>query len=172
MPDDFAGILGDLTFAASVASPSIRIISELQIRQMRQYGTGSGIPQFAAIVPIAETGDSGQRFQLQLYPTPAAVYTLTYRYTSLPYALTSTLLYPLGGMNHIEGILASCLAVAERTKNDEQGVQYAYFMKTLEANIARDAAMSTPDTLGYNGDGGNKRYAVVTRNARYNSVQY
>ena len=171
LPDDYAGIIGDLTFGSSQASPSVRVISELQIRQMRQLGTSSGIPQYAAIVPLASTGIMGQRFQLQLYPTPSGTYTLTYKYTSAPYALTATLLYPLGGVNHIEGILASCLAVAERIKNDEQGVQWAHFMRTLEANIARDSAQG-PETLGYNGDPKRGRIYPVIRSGGYNGATY
>jgi hypothetical protein len=105
-----------------------------------------------AIRPISSDGSNGQRFQLMLWPTPDAAYTVSYRYHALPAKLTASYPYPLGGEAHAETILASCLAVAEARQENNAGIHAANFMQRLQASIAYDKQINTPDVAGYNRD--------------------
>lgn len=178
LPDDFAGMEGDMTFAASdnVAGP-VEIVGEHQIRKLREGNTSSsGIPRFGSVRPKTTDGTTGQRFQLNLWPTPDAVYTLYYRYKLLPSALTSIAPYPYGGAPHAETLKASCLAAAEIDIDDEKGPRWAHFQAMLAASIAHDRLAQPPEKLGYNGDYSDsqarRHYPVRLQNVSYNGVVY
>ena len=102
------------------------------------------------------------------------MYVLSYRKLILLNKLSQTNPYPLGGMQHGETILESCLSIAEQRLNDGQkGQHWQQFMTRLAASISYDRRSFTPGFLGYNADrsdcGGrsNDRTTIVT----YNGVQ-
>ncbi len=177
MEDDFGGIDGSLTFAtADNGWKEIEIIGEGRIRVLQQNNpVSTGRPQYACIRPVATDGASGQRWQMTLWPTPDAVYTLTLVKDVLPSALSALNPYPYGGMAHSETILESCLAIAEQRYDDEEGIHARLFTKQLAASIERDRRANAIEFFGYNGDRSDgmprqsfDRYTNVT----YNGVQY
>tara|TARA_R110002012_G_scaffold151096_1_gene311014 strand:- start:282 stop:1385 length:1104 start_codon:yes stop_codon:yes gene_type:complete len=152
---NFGGMIGVATYATSDDRWSpIETTGEARIRLLRQRDSGSeqSDPRFMAIRPISSDGSNGQRFQLMLWPTPDAAYTVSYRYHALPAKLTASYPYPLGGEAHAETILASCLAVAEARQENNAGIHAANFMQRLQASIAYDKQINTPDVAGYNRD--------------------
>ncbi|MFA7279118.1 MAG: hypothetical protein WC100_03390 [Sterolibacterium sp.] len=178
LPDSFGSICGDFTFAsADCGLLPVKVTGEADIRKMRMSGGGevaSGFPRFAAIRPKTSTGSSGQRYEVMFYPTPDAVYTLSYQSTILPNMLTSSPgPYPLGGMAHAETILQSCIAMAELRKENEKGIEWQTFMERLAASVGADKSQA-PAVLGYNGDGPGRSRAAAYRTpyVTYNGVLY
>jgi hypothetical protein len=155
MPDDFGGMEGEMTFDADEGWTPIPQTGEGKIRDLRQLNTASGRPQLTALRPIsaATSGEEGQRFELMVWPTPDAEYTLYYKYRAFPRKLDATRPFPLGGMMHSEALKASCLAVAELEVNDSKGEHWASFIERLATSVMQDREAMTPETLGYNADG-------------------
>lgn len=152
LPDSFGELESDVTFAMNQATWSIREVNEAQIRVKRQSGANTGRPCECAIRAKTTTGVTGQRYEIMFWPTPDAAYTLSYKYTVLTDALSSSFPYPYGGMSHAETILASCLDVAERKENNmPQGPESLNYQKRLAASISHDLRKA-PKFLGYNGD--------------------
>ena len=178
---DFGGLIGPMTYSADDSRWfPIEMTGESRIRLLRQrdYTDLSSDPKLAAVRPITTDGSNGQRFQLMLYPTPDKAYTLSYRYHSLPGKIDSSYPYPKGGEAHAETILESCLAVAEARMDNNAGIHAAAFQNRLNASIAYDKMMHTPDYQGYNGDGSGGQFyseqhnrfdngGVVTYNGSY-----
>ena len=152
LPDNYGAIQGTLTHGSQVGYRALNIVGENQIRNMRQSGTSGGVPRCAAIIPVVSDGSAGQRFNLMVWPTPDAVYVLTYRYHALMNKLSTSNPYPLCGAKHSQTLLEACLSEAELSANDEQGVHTAAYAALLAASIAMDQTDHAPETLGYNGD--------------------
>lgn len=184
LPDDFGGIEGKITFDQDEAYRSLPIVGEGSIRALRQNNVSAREPDRAAIRPkaYAVSASEGQRFELMLWPVPDQVYNLTYRYNAIPNKISATNEYPLGGMIHGETILESCLAMAEHTMDDQQGIHAARFQELMAASIAFDRQAMTPEFFGYNGDNSEKydrmgardrrAYRVSFGDVTYNNVQY
>lgn len=162
MPDDFGNIEGDLTFDPETTTDPVRVVGEGRMRQLRQDLELTGYPKYAAIRWKAATGESGQRQEILLWPTPDDEYTLYYRYAVLAGKLTTSLSYPLGGMLHAETVLASCLAAAEARYNGGRGQKWNEYVERLAASIAMDRK-NAPDFFGYNKDASDSRgYSSAT----------
>lgn len=99
-----------------------------------------GPPKRFAIRPKSGTGTDteGQRFELLTFPTTDANLTIHYRYAIQPSDLTDALPYPLGGAQHGETFMLSCLARAELFIKGEPGPNTAEFQKQLGASIVMD----------------------------------
>ncbi|MDO8302148.1 MAG: hypothetical protein Q7T18_02805 [Sedimentisphaerales bacterium] len=171
MPDDFGGIEGDLTYEAGSGRQFVRVAGEGLVRNLQSSNSHNGAPSVAAIRPKVSDGTTGQRFEIVFWKTPDSVYVLSYRKLILMSKLSETNPYPLGGMQHGETILESCLSVAEQRLNDGQkGQHWGQFMTRLAASIMYERRSFTPGFLGYNGDrsdyGGrtNERTTIVTYN--------
>jgi len=186
LPDAFGGIIGVVTFDVTEGYVALKIISEAQIRQMRQTRTSTSQPQYAAVT-LDKADGTGTRWKMQLWPTPNKGtgdddgYHLTYKYTVIPERLgDGDNDYPLGGAPHGETVLASCLAVAEEMMNDEVSTKRNDFERSLVASIAYDRRSNTPETLGYNRDlsderaGRRSRYWRAGEDIRvtYNGIEY
>jgi hypothetical protein len=153
LPDNFGYMLGDLTFATvDNGWDRIRLVTEDEIRKLRQSPTNTtGKPKFAAVRPRTTDGTTGQRFEIIYWPTPDAIYTLSYQYRILTSQLSSGAPYPYGGMLHAETIKAAIMAEAERTSDDEEGVHEAKYQKLLAQSIMVDQR-GEAEYFGYNGD--------------------
>lgn len=138
LPDDLERIVGALTWPADTPYAPIEQTSDEAIRRWRQVDDSTGIPRHYAVRPVAGDGTSGQRFEMLLYPTPSSAWTLSYRYIMRPSALSNNNLYPIGGTEHGETILASALAMAELERHETKGARWAYFLERLIASINRD----------------------------------
>ena len=104
LPWDFGGLAGDgrFTFDNSENKAGyIDLTSDVRIRQWRQSSVSTGIPQYAAIVPLTTDATEGQRWQAIFHPPPNDVLTLHYRYYILPDNLVETTAeYPYGSAAH------------------------------------------------------------------------
>ncbi|MDD5457864.1 MAG: hypothetical protein PHF37_00500 [Phycisphaerae bacterium] len=152
LPDDFGGIIGCLTYPASIASRPVVTVSEQAIRTLRQNSSQTGKPTHAAVRPKASDGTANQKFEILFWPTPDLETLLTYKYYVAPQALTTENPYPYGGQAHAETILESCLSIAEQRLNDEKGIHWEKFLERLASSIQSDRKTSGADFLGYNGD--------------------
>lgn len=153
LPETFGSLDGVITYAEDEGvdrQEVVRLTGEARIRALRQESSTSGKPTLAAVRAKTATGLTWQRYELLLWPTPDAVYVLTYRYRILPSTIGGDA-YPMGSGVHLETIIASCLAAAEDRINDARGIKYQYFMERLQASIAADLEQH-PDSLGYNGN--------------------
>lgn len=152
LPDDFGGLIGGFTYAADVAYHKIEVVPESQIRHLISFNVSTGFPIKVAIRPRSSDGTDGQRFEALWWPTPDAAYTLSYRYIVNPSMLNASAPYPLGGMNHAETVMASCLAAAESTLDDTHGVRWTEYLMKLRASVAHDRKFGAPDSFGFNLD--------------------
>lgn len=173
LPDDFGGIEGAITCATVGTGTGIvwwplLTCNESAVRQeLATFPTITGRPQKAAVVPLRGTDqNSGQRFQLAVYPTADQQYQLKFSYTLQTGALTSNAPIPYGGALHAETILESCLAVAEERLDNEQTVHKAAFDRLLIASMAQDRRMK-PQQMGYNADYSDIRGASWNPYANY-----
>jgi len=100
-----------------------------------------------------EYPDSPSRFTMYLWPTPDAVYNLQYRYIAIQGdeddSASATF---LGGAQHSETILASCLSIAEEYVETPQTKYKELFYQRLAASILLDSRANMPDNLGQNID--------------------
>jgi len=170
MPEDFAGIDGDLTYSPSTALRAVVVVSESAIRTLRQNSPQTGNPTHAAIRPKSTDGSSVQGFEIIFWPTPNADVQLTYKYYISPQVLTNANPYPYGGSVHSETILQSCLSIAEQRLNDEKGIHWDKFLERLSASIQYDRKVSGPDFLGYNGDNSDGNYSLSKSRFDYVTV--
>lgn len=153
LPDDFGGVVGDMSLDdGSLHAPIVRR-SQGQIEALRTQAPEEGRPKAFAIRPKVSTGATGQRFEVMFWPEPDGIHVIDYRYARLIGKLTTLLPYPLGGASHGRTVLASCLAMAElRVKEIHQGAQWGSFMELLKSSIRMDRQLMTPDKLGPNKD--------------------
>jgi hypothetical protein len=99
------------------------------------------------------------------WPTPDAAYTLTYRYKAYAGKLDAVNYpYPLGGMQHREVIIESCLAVAESRGNDEAGFHQEMFHRRLAAAVQQDRKLSARRYGQMGGHEGNSLDIAGARN--------
>lgn len=149
LPEDFGHSAGDITIVStSTAYDPIAIVGDGYMRGNRTGNpTASGVPTTASTRCL--TGGGGpQRWEIEFYPSPDAVYALEFPYTvGNPQKLSKTNPYPYGGAMHADTLKAACLAAWERSFDDEQGVQMADFQRRLAASMAVDAR-SRGDFLG------------------------
>lgn len=134
LPEDFSGMLSGATFAGGSAD----VVPEEQIRSL---AARSGTPIYCAVRPRPITdGSIETAYEILLYPTPSADLTASFRYTRNPPEISADNPYPLGGPKLSELILESCLAAAEKTLEDTEGIHAKRFMECLVAAISQDKA--------------------------------
>ena len=148
LPDAFGSLDGPITFQPGDLYTDLLIVGEGEIRRRRVVDTTATIPVYAAIRPKSSDGSTGQRFELLIWPTPDASYTLDYAYYLNPDDLTDANPYPLGGNAYGECLLASCLAVAEQKSHDAVAQHTMRFKELLAAAIARDKSSQRPNVYG------------------------
>ena len=150
LPASFAGIEGPLTYDPSeslLASP-IEIVSEFQVRSLLARSTDTGMPRYAAIRPKAITTNTATAYEILFYPTPDDAYVLYYRYRVNMTVLSSTNTYPAGLQPYAETLLESCLAAAERMRDNKEGLHSQRFRELLASAVSADRMASCPQTLG------------------------
>lgn len=179
LPDDFGGLDGDIVVLQSSGTyRPIRVIGEGYLRKC--YGQSpdqTGAPQGAALAwRKGTTADRGQRCDLLVFPEADAAYTLQFKYTILPNALTDDRPYVYGGAQHANTFKAACVASAEVGQDETMGVRHQLFMRRLAASISMDRKFK-PVVHGYNGDdsdelGGRRDGRSGYPTATYNGVEY
>lgn len=154
LPDDFGGLDGDIVvLQTSGTHQPIRVVGEGYLRKC--YGQSpdqTGSPMAAALSwRKGTTADRSQRCDLLVFPEADAAYTLQFRYTLLPNALTDDRPYAYGGAAHADTIRASCIAAAELGQDEVMGVRHENFLRRLAMSISIDRKFK-PVVHGYNGD--------------------
>lgn len=169
LPDDFAGLEGDLTFAPGEGWRPVRVVGEARIRELRETDGAavSGRPQYAAVRPKTADGATGQRWEIVFWPTPDATYNLTGRKHALYSKLSAANPYPLGGAAHAQAALKSCLAAYEIKVEKIKGPCWGDFLDALRSSVFQDRAQQ-PTILGYNRDASDGRDRAV----RYDRTTY
>jgi len=154
LPDNYGGMIGqDLTYGADESYHTVTIIPEPLLRRHQQGSTATGRPQYAAVRPKSHDATTGQRYEILFWPTPDAIYNLSFAYNVMLDKLSSANMYPLGGSVHKESILESCLKVAESRFEDNPGIHANLFLERLAASIGYDRASGhTVEYFGYAGD--------------------
>lgn len=150
LPDGIANVEGDLTYATDDSTSMIlQKVSEAQIRAWRMGGTSSGRPTHYAVRPRTATGGAGQKWEVLLFPTPNAEYTLSYQGEMIPNKLTASAPYPLGGGRHSETILALCQAEVEsRVHGMPAGPMLRNALERLKASVLLDRRLGESYVLG------------------------
>lgn len=148
LPDNFGGDLSQMTLSSGGTLPvALRKVEPQVLTQIRaNEAAANGTPVYFAIRPktptttagaTADLTSAGQRFEVELYPTPGSSMTGTYYYSILVNALSATNLYPLGSAVFGNLVLVSCLVAAEEWMG-EPGSAQAAWQQSLVAAIALD----------------------------------
>lgn len=149
LPDGFTELTSEaVTFVGSTANRSAVRVGQDSVRRLRAASPKTGAPSYVAVrVRKDAVGDStvGTQYDMMLYPTPDQDYTLEYRYLLTPPALSDEHPIPLGGAQHAETIIASCLAAAEQVKGLRDGPREVEFRTMLANSIIRDAELANPN---------------------------
>jgi hypothetical protein len=177
MPPDFDRPLSDITYVDEEQGGRMPIkwTSPARLLKMEYRDDWLSHPHFAAIEPAEATGMAPHEQVIALAPVPDAEYPLAFQYNAIAKRLTEDNPYPLGGQVHGEGILASCLAVAEILRVGGEGALARKFREVLTGNILRDQHRGA-QLLGYNGN--DSSHVVGRGMARrmgllfYNNVTY
>ena len=176
LPADFGTLAAAFSYGQDESSNDIRIVSEAQIRKLRQSGTGVGDPTMAAVRAKDFDGTAAQTWEVIFWPTPGTADTLTYRYNVKQSVLRSGTPYPLAGEAYVELLTASCRAEADLIFND--GANYPLWdakrVGLLRQAISNDTR-NAPTNLGYMGDpgsGGGTGRPVRSQYVEYNGTVY
>jgi hypothetical protein len=164
LPDDFGGIEGDVFVTNADGTNGIEVKVENEGAIRRRFlvcADATGRPWAAAVAQPKETSTgTGQRAKLAVYPTTDDEYTLRFKYYVLGDALTESRPYPLGGSEHAETVLESCLAVAELRILGRKGEHGFEFDRRLMASVNQDRRLK-PQYTGYNADRSYRRWGQV-----------
>lgn len=158
MPFDFGGILEPhihLISSSGGEGGIIKVTDDVR-RRHALNSSATGRPCYVEIEPLANaTKGTGQRWQLIFYPEPSADYTIEFYQSISGQLLTAELPYALGGPEHSETILASCLSVWEnridRIAPGPNAARFIDYREKLATSIKNDRK-KRPQSLGYNGD--------------------
>lgn len=142
LPDGFGRIAGQIRIACDATTGPRRNIVVIPYGDIMRMVNGSravGLPRFAATISAKEYGSAGQKKRLVLYPCPDRAYDLSFNCDADNGRLNEDdRPFPLGGAMFAELVKESCLAVAEREANDEEGVHTNAFNRILVSMIAKD----------------------------------
>ena len=156
LPAHFGGLVGDMSFPSETSKTPVENVGEANFRRIEtEEPTRKDRPSICCIVPKesanTEYPDSPSRYSLYLWPTPDKVYTLRYRYIAIQGdetdASSDTF---LGGAQHSETILASCLSIAEEYVETPATRYRELFAQRLAASVLLDSRANSPDNFGPN----------------------
>lgn len=144
-PDDFGGRDSEFTYrpGTSVYYGPVKWTSPEQILGWKQDYISTDQPEWAALRAKTENTTSWPKYEILFYPTPDALYRLTWRYR-LNTEDIGPHRFPYGGEEHAGTMLESCLSVAEGGR----GPKHDEFLELLAGSITRDLSDHAPDYLG------------------------
>lgn len=145
-PAGFSGQSGDLII--TTGEGRLPIVSDEQLRNRVANDPNEGTPQYASVRAKSSDGSGHQGWEIAIYPAPDKDMTVEFRYTVAPDPLGESNPFPLGGKQHAETVLASCLAVAEEREGSIKGAPvgsaFSRFMQRLSASIHIDKQAGRP----------------------------
>lgn len=159
LPYNFSSFMGPLTITGDngVGCDHIEITSPERVLRNRQRETLFGRPSIAAVRIKAIDGLQATKYELILWPTPAA--DLDEPYVAEAQCKVNPLIIgpddatPMGGQSLRQVLLASCrMTIAKLLDEYDNGELKQDFMEQLAAAISEDRMRSMPHTLGYNHD--------------------
>lgn len=149
LPLSFGSMVGEyLYWGVGVSYAPVYRTNDSAIEHKRQSSTTTGRPQCFAIRWKAQNRGVQQRQEIIFWPTPDAVYTLTYKYHILAGRLGKRNPFPLGGPRMGQLMREGCKAIGENKKNGRKGDQWDTFMTMLRSEIDLDASTNTQTTVG------------------------
>ncbi len=155
LPDDFGGFNGPATLYTTESQVAWEIPEtgeQLLRERFSARPNETGRPSYMAVRPVKGTGPmSGQRYDLVVWPVADGDFTLQVAYFVCPEATSDAVPYHLGGAQHAETVLASCLAAAEWQIMLQKGVHDAKFKERLAASVMADRKLK-PKLFGQNLD--------------------
>ncbi len=167
LPDGFSGFSGAyLEYTATDAPYAIQITTIDRIRELHSGNSGQTVdwPTHAAMNQLTRDQSTGQRFEIVLYPIPAAAKSLIIPYRLNPNLTADATPYPLGGQPHGLTLLTACKAAWEIEMEDTlDGPNYREFMRLMANSIAFDRAATTPQHFGKNTDGSQRPRTMIRR---------
>jgi len=147
LPNDFSEIITDLSYEAGETYPQVKQRLPEQIIEERAASDSSGYPEIYAVVPVRYDNITGTFYELWLYPTPDASYSLQFFYKIDPLEPVNDSDNLPGSVKAAEAILECCLAVAELQEDDVVGIHNQTATKLIQELILHDRAPVT-DRLG------------------------
>lgn len=137
-PSNFAQLTGDLISAKA----RIPRVSEEQLRSIIERDPKLGTPEYYAVRPKKDGG-----FEFVLWPNPNEEIIFTFRYLIVPERLSETNGTPVGGRQHADTILHSCLLVAAERGHGEVSAVEANerYNARLRASIEIDRQAKTSE---------------------------
>ena len=139
LPDDFGGeLVEDMHFSAGAEQVHIRRVSQDLLLDLFTDNNAPGPPQYVSIIPVTSLGLGRQVWKATFYPKPDSAYEVVYQHVATPPRLTALRPFPLGGVEHAETILTSCMAAAEARMKPTSEVFRGRFQERLAASIAAD----------------------------------
>lgn len=162
LPADFNFLVDDIYFDDN-SGCTLKIRSDGEVLWKRQQdSTSTGKPTIAAVVADGgPTVNHGQTSKLIFWPTADIDYDVQVRYSLNPMALGAKTPYPYGGAAHAQTFLEACLAASEKM-DGVVGRHTQDYPIVLEASKMHDRRLK-PRTLGYNGNGTDRRGRLVIR---------
>lgn len=177
LPAHFGGLIGDLTFSGETSKPPVENVGEANFRRIEaESPSREERPSVCCILPKDDANtaypDAPSRYTMYLWPTPDAIYSLRYRYIAIQGDEDdSSAATFLGGAQHSETILASCLAIAEEYVETPTTRYRELFYQRLAASILLDGRANSPDNFGPNMDRSDMRGQYRRHSADY-TVSY
>ena len=151
LPDDFGFMQGNAVISDGNVSWSVEQTGQSNIDRAKDI---TGTPRVYAVFPKPMEDDMvGQSWGLSVWPKPDRELVFHYRYNVQPRTISINAPYPYGGMYHSETIKEACLMKAEAETDDQPGVHAQMYQMALARSIEHDRNLSSPDSIGYNGDG-------------------
>lgn len=149
LPDDFGSLLSGFDFSPDSGYPRAEVTNQGKVSSLLASSSSQGTPTYAVLRPLSMDGTSGQRYEVQLYPTPDKEYVMTYEYNMIAsYRLRTETPFPVGGFDHGETIKEAMLMEAENSVEDSAGLHTAKYQARLAESIRIDGR-NTPKTLGF-----------------------
>lgn len=150
LPADFSQFDGQLecrSTADAMYGP-VNLSTAGEVRRRLAISPSFSYPEIVGVRPKTFDATVGQRYQAVFHPAPDAAYAYWYSYRVTPAMLSAVNLYPLGGSDHSETILESCLAAAERAELGEAGLHAGEFERLLQVSLSTDKLHHAPTSLG------------------------
>ena len=148
LPADFSYfILPRLTYAGDDAYAPVEQRSTSQIMNMRAESVYENYPMYFALQAGSYHKESGQTWDVLVYPTADTSYTLTYYCKINPLKLENDADIPIGGPETSDCLLELCLAYASAYKDDKRSVHSEIVNEVLGPAKMMDSRRRT-NTLG------------------------
>lgn len=123
LPSDFSYLITPkLMFEDDDGFPPVIQTSPIQLQQMRSETAYSGYPIYFALQAGSYYRETGQGWEIQLYPTPDSTFNIHYLCHISPQKLENTGDIPIGGPDIVDCLLELSLAYAEAYKDEERAV--------------------------------------------------